>query len=98
MLEMALERATELDGYFEKNQKTVGPLHGLPMTLIGQWHREGLDRSTVCKSCITVVQRSMSDALERSYSNQLVKKLKGLGAVPIAKVETSHMIMSALMR
>lgn len=34
--EMALKRAGELDEYFSKNKKTVGPLHGLPISLKDQ--------------------------------------------------------------
>jgi Asp-tRNA(Asn)/Glu-tRNA(Gln) amidotransferase A subunit family amidase len=33
---MALKRASELDEYFAKNKKTVGPLHGLPISLKDQ--------------------------------------------------------------
>jgi amidase len=34
--EMALAQAKELDAYYEKNGKTVGPLHGLPISLKDQ--------------------------------------------------------------
>ena len=34
---MALAQANELDDYYEKNGKTVGPLHGLPISLKDQF-------------------------------------------------------------
>jgi amidase len=34
--EAALAQAKELDAYFAKNKKTVGPLHGLPVSLKDQ--------------------------------------------------------------
>lgn len=33
---MALARARELDDYFAKHGKTIGPLHGLPISLKDQ--------------------------------------------------------------
>ncbi|KAJ4217599.1 Acetamidase [Fusarium solani] len=41
--EMALKRASELDEYFAKNKKTVGPLHGLPISLKDQLRIKGLE-------------------------------------------------------
>jgi len=44
---MALERAKELDRYYEEHHTTVGPLHGLPVSMKDQWHIKGLDTSMV---------------------------------------------------
>ena len=33
---MALARAKELDEYLQKNEKPIGPLHGLPISLKDQ--------------------------------------------------------------
>ncbi|ESZ92593.1 acetamidase [Sclerotinia borealis F-4128] len=43
--EVALTRAGELDDYFEKTGKTVGPLHGLPISLKDQFRIKGLETS-----------------------------------------------------
>ncbi|KZF18934.1 acetamidase [Xylona heveae TC161] len=43
--EMALAQAKELDAYFEKYQKPVGPLHGLPISLKDQLRVKGLETS-----------------------------------------------------
>jgi amidase len=41
--EMALKQASELDKFYEKNGRTVGPLHGLPISLKDQLRIKGLE-------------------------------------------------------
>lgn len=41
----AIARAKELDAYFAKEGKTVGPLHGLPISFKDQFNIKGLDTS-----------------------------------------------------
>ncbi|TIA49879.1 glutamyl-tRNA amidotransferas-like protein subunit A [Aureobasidium pullulans] len=41
--EMALKQAKELDDFYEKNGRTVGPLHGLPISLKDQLRIKGLE-------------------------------------------------------
>ncbi|KAI9158302.1 amidase-6 [Paramyrothecium foliicola] len=41
--DMALTRAKELDDYYSTNKKTVGPLHGLPISLKDQFRIKGLE-------------------------------------------------------
>lgn len=41
--EAALAQAKELDAYFEKHKKPVGPLHGLPVSLKDQARVKVLD-------------------------------------------------------
>ncbi|TGO24071.1 hypothetical protein BPAE_0113g00280 [Botrytis paeoniae] len=43
--EMALARAKELDEHYKKTGKTVGPLHGLPISLKDQFRIKGLETS-----------------------------------------------------
>ncbi|KAL1306190.1 hypothetical protein AAFC00_004292 [Neodothiora populina] len=43
--EMALKQAKELDDFYEKNGKTVGPLHGLPISLKDQLRVKDLECS-----------------------------------------------------
>ncbi|RAL61085.1 hypothetical protein DID88_010426 [Monilinia fructigena] len=43
--EMALARAKELDEHLKKTGKTVGPLHGLPISLKDQFRIKGLETS-----------------------------------------------------
>ena len=41
--EQAIARAEELDEYFRREGKTIGPLHGLPISLKDQFNIKGLD-------------------------------------------------------
>ncbi|SCO89869.1 probable general amidase [Fusarium oxysporum] len=41
--DQALERARYLDDYFAKHGTTLGPLHGLPISLKDQFHVKGVD-------------------------------------------------------
>ncbi|KAH7140245.1 amidase signature domain-containing protein [Dactylonectria estremocensis] len=41
--EIALARAKELDDYYAQRKKTVGPLHGLPISLKDQFRIKGLE-------------------------------------------------------
>ncbi|RFU31613.1 hypothetical protein B7463_g4747, partial [Scytalidium lignicola] len=43
--EVALARAKELDDYLQKTGKTIGPLHGLPISLKDQFRIKGLETS-----------------------------------------------------
>ncbi|KAF8425288.1 amidase signature domain-containing protein [Tirmania nivea] len=43
--EQALAQAKELDAYYEKYKKPIGPLHGLPISLKDQFRIKGLETS-----------------------------------------------------
>ncbi|CZR51505.1 related to general amidase [Phialocephala subalpina] len=43
IFDQAIERAKELDEYFKKHASTLGPLHGLPISLKDQFHINGVD-------------------------------------------------------
>ncbi|KAL3301879.1 acetamidase [Colletotrichum asianum] len=82
--EEALERARDLDAYFAKNGTVVGPLHGVPVTLKDQFNVKGFD------STLGYVGRSFSPA---SDDAAVVKMLKSLGAIVIAKTNLPQSIM-----
>ncbi|KAF4823527.1 Acetamidase [Colletotrichum tropicale] len=84
LFEEALERAKDLDAYFAKNGMVVGPLHGVPITLKDQFNVKGFD------STLGYVGRSFSPA---SDDAAVVKMLKGLGAIVIAKTNLPQSIM-----
>ncbi|KAI0869920.1 amidase [Hypoxylon argillaceum] len=80
----ALRRAKELDDYFAEHGRTVGPLHGIPVTLKDQFDIAGLD------STIGYVGRAFHPATKDSA---LVAMLQSLGAIVIAKTNLPQSIM-----
>ena len=48
MFDEALQRAMELDEYLRVTQKTVGPLHGLPISLKDSFRVRGTNSAIGC--------------------------------------------------
>lgn len=80
----AIARARDLDEYFRKEGKTVGPLHGLPVSLKDQFNIPGLDSS------IGYVSYCKTPATEPST---LVKLLVNAGAVLYVKTNVPATLM-----
>lgn len=74
----------KLDDYFASSGKLVGPLHGIPITLKDQFNVKGVDSS------IGYVSRAFKAAEEDAI---LVKILKSLGAIILAKTNLPQSIM-----
>ncbi|KAI1489819.1 amidase signature domain-containing protein [Biscogniauxia mediterranea] len=83
--DLALNRARELDDYFEKNQSIVGPLHGIPITLKDQFHVKGLETSMAYVSWIGTFEGQSNTGKEKNFESQIVQELYSLGAIPIGK-------------
>ena len=90
----AIERAQELDDYFNKHKKLIGPLHGIPLTLKDQFHIKGLDTSMGFIGWIGTFEGEMDTGKARNVDSELVREFHVLGAVPIGKV--SHTTDSQL--
>ncbi|CZT21676.1 related to acetamidase [Ramularia collo-cygni] len=80
----ALRRANELDEYLSKHGKTVGPLHGVVMTLKDQFDVQSFDTT------IGYVGRALRPATQNSL---LVDILRVLGCLIIAKSNLPQSIM-----
>jgi hypothetical protein len=80
----ALQSARALDTYFATHNQTIGPLHGIPITLKDQFNVKGVDTT------LGYVGRAFKPAEEDAV---LVKILKGLGAVVVAKTALPQSIM-----
>ena len=89
----ALERAKELDLYFEKHQKTVGPLHGLPFSMKDQWHVKGLDTSMAYVGWIGTFRGCKDTGMNKIFESELVREMHELGAILVAKVWNHRLIM-----
>lgn len=80
----ALQRAKELDDYFNANRRLIGPLHGVPVTLKDQFDLKGADTT------LGYVARSFAPA---SDDAALVKMLESLGAVVLSKTNLPQSIL-----
>jgi amidase len=80
----AIQRAEELDAYFLKEGKTVGPLHGLPISLKDQFNIKGLDTT------IGYIARANKPVSEEST---LVTLLLNAGAILYVKTNVPATLM-----
>ncbi|TAQ86469.1 hypothetical protein B7494_g5206 [Chlorociboria aeruginascens] len=83
--EMALARAKELDEYLQKNGKTVGPLHGLPISLKDQFRIKGLETTMGYVSWIGKYE---------THNSILVDLLLKAGAVFYVKTSVPQSLMA----
>ena len=86
LFDEALNRADALDHHLEKHGSTVGPLHGLPVSLKDQFHIQGVETSMAWVGWIGTFEGKKGTGKERVVESELIKELRSLGAVPIAKV------------
>ncbi|KAF4452194.1 hypothetical protein F53441_4933 [Fusarium austroafricanum] len=80
----ALQQAGDLDDYLANNKKPLGPLHGVVVTLKDQFNIKGHDTT------MGYVGRSFDPARNDAV---LVKMLKSLGAIVLAKSNLPQSIM-----
>ncbi|PLB51233.1 amidase [Aspergillus steynii IBT 23096] len=85
--EMALSRAQQLDDYLAETGKTVGPLHGLPVSLKESFSVTGIHTS------LGIV--SFLDRPPKSENSALVDVLLAAGAVLYVKTNIPQTMMSA---
>lgn len=85
--ERALKRAKELDAYYAKHKKTIGPLHGVPISFKDQINIEGID------SAIGFVSK-VNKPISKEDVSLLANILEDLGAVFYVKTTTPMAMMS----
>ena len=84
--DQALQRAKELDEYFAANGATMGPLHGLPISLKDQFHVQGNDTTMGYIGWINTYEGSRDPRLVHKVNSQVVSDLLRLGGVLYCKV------------
>ncbi|TVY41110.1 Acetamidase [Lachnellula subtilissima] len=84
MFQDAIEDAKRLDAYFRKTGKTIGPLHGLPMTFKECFHVSGYD------ACNGYISRAFNPSTTTTYIIELVK---AAGAVVISKTNVPQTML-----
>ncbi|KIV98702.1 hypothetical protein, variant [Verruconis gallopava] len=84
LFDSAMARAKELDEYYKREGKVIGPLHGVPISLKDQFNIKGVDSTIGYVSYIGKPARSDST---------LVSQLINAGAIPYVKTNVPATLM-----
>lgn len=87
--DIALERARELDRYFDESGSPIGPLHGLPISLKDQFYVEGVETTMGYVGWIDTFEGQRRTREGPITNSQIVDELLSLGAVLYCKVKRS---------
>jgi amidase len=90
----AIADAQKLDEYYAENKKTVGPLHGLPISLKDQFHVRNVDTHMGYVGWINTFRGQQHSADSRTFESEMCKELRTLGAVLYVKTAVPHTLMS----
>ena len=91
MFDEALQRAMELDEYLRVNQKTVGPLHGIPISLKDSFRVRGTNSAIGLVAFLDVLDTVDTESF-------LVKGLRELGAIIYVKTTTPTAVSVSVAR
>ena len=89
-----MKQAEELDAYFAKYRKPVGPLHGVPVSLKDQIHVKGQDTSMGYVGWIGTFEGRPKTDKEQDFESELAQELRACGAVFYCKTSVPHTLMS----
>lgn len=90
----ALASAKTLDEYYARNKKTIGPLHGVPVSLKDQFHVENVETTMGYVGWIGTFEGVVDDPRKGKYESEMVRELRALGAVLYCKTSVPHTLMS----
>ncbi|EWY85605.1 hypothetical protein FOYG_12746 [Fusarium oxysporum NRRL 32931] len=90
--DQALERARYLDDYFAKRGTTLGPLHGLPISLKDQFHVKGVDTTM---GYVGWIGGNLGIDPDKTHTveSQIVTELLSLGAVLYCKTSLPQTLL-----
>ncbi|KAH7214214.1 amidase signature domain-containing protein [Fusarium oxysporum] len=90
--DQALERARYLDDYFAKHGTTLGPLHGLPISLKDQFHVNGVDTTM---GYVGWIGGNLGIDPDKTHTveSQIVTELLSLGAVLYCKTSLPQTLL-----
>jgi amidase len=86
----AIYRAKELDAYYKRNGKVIGPLHGLPVTFKDQFHIKGRETTLGYVGWVGTFEGCKDDPNKGAVESELIGELVRLGAIPIGKVRENR--------
>ncbi|EDU49711.1 Amidase domain containing protein [Pyrenophora tritici-repentis] len=90
----AIEDAKALDAYYAQHKKTIGPLHGVPVSLKDQFHVKGVETSMGYVGWIGTFEGKKGTGKEKVFESEMVKMLRNAGAVLYCKTSVPHTLMS----
>lgn len=90
----ALEDAKKLDVYYKTHGKTVGPLHGVPVSLKDQFHVKDVETTMGYVGWIGTFEGKKGTGKEKVFESQMVTMLRKAGAVLYVKTSVPHTLMS----
>lgn len=91
--DQALQRAKQLDAYYAENGKTVGPLHGLPISLKDQFHVKGVDTTMGYVGWIGSNLGINDPSQVHQVESQITTELLSLGAVLYCKTSLPQTLL-----
>ncbi|KAF1732290.1 Acetamidase [Beauveria bassiana] len=91
--DQALQRAAELDRYYEENGKPTGSLHGLPVSLKDQFHVKGVDTTMGYIGWIDTFEGDTDPKRVHKVESQAVSELLRQGAVVYCKTSLPQTLM-----
>ena len=86
MFDQAFKRAQELDDYYAQHGTTIGPPHGLPVSLKDQFSVKGIDSTMGYVGWIDTCEGSKDPKMVHQAESQMVGELLSLGAIIYCKV------------
>jgi amidase len=90
----AIRDAKALDAYYAKHNKTIGPLHGVPISLKDQFHVKDVETSMGYVGWINTFEGKKGTGKEKVFESEMVKMLRKGGAVLYCKTSVPHTLMS----
>ncbi|KAF1941663.1 amidase [Clathrospora elynae] len=91
----AISDAKALDTYFSQHNKTtIGPLHGVPISLKDQFHVKGVETCMGYVGWIGTFEGKKGTGKEKVVESEMVKMLRSAGAVLYCKTSVPHTLMS----
>lgn len=90
----ALASAKKLDEYFAEHKKTIGPLHGVPVSLKDQFHVENVETTMGYVGWIGTFEGVADDPRKGKFESEMVRELRALGAILYCKTSVPHTLMS----
>lgn len=90
----AIADAKWLDAYLAKNKTTVGPLHGLPISLKDQFHVKDVETHMGYVGWINTFRGKKDDPRYLTFESEIVKQLRSMGAILYVKTAVPHTLMA----